>query len=133
MSKNSCCTCFSIIGDFDENSIIKILGLTPFKKHNKSDLRVDGKEYGFSILKYAKYSEYDNIVANQMEKTISELYPLFDKLLYIKEKFNVKFYLEVKVEMYVGEQTPALAPSNKVIEFLYLTGTEIDIDTYLYN
>lgn len=68
-----------------------------------------------------------------MRETIKDLLPLKEELIKIKNEFDAYLVLEVVPEIYPGESSPCLAPSRDVIEFLYETGTEIDIDLYVYD
>lgn len=131
MVKNSCLVYFSIKGEFVVEEISQILGLNPTNSHNKGDLNKVKKPYEFAVWEYGTNNGYDVIVANQMRQTIKDLVPLKDKLCYIKNNYDVTMYLQVVPHVVAGQTAPALAPSQDIVEFLYQTGTELDIDLYV--
>ena len=129
---DSCYTYFKIVGQFEVDEISKILGLEPCKSWKASDLRRDGKPFGFSLWKYGYNNDYNPYVSEMMEKTIKDLEDKIPQLLKIKEIFDVKFYLTVVPSVYSGTIHPALSPSIKVMEFCVKTMTKLDIDLYVY-
>lgn len=131
-SKNSCYTYFAIKGDFDPDEITRILELIPTKQWRIGDLRRNGSTYDFALWEYGRCDEYDVITENQMLCTIEHLAPKINLLQEIKKNFDVNFWLEVVPSVYPGESTPCLAPNRAIIEFCYLTETDIDIDLYVY-
>ena len=133
MEKNTCYTYFAIKGDFNPDDITLMMGLTPSKFWCIGDKRQYGKgSYDFSLWEYGRCDTYDVETSNQMTVTISDLKSKRLLLQEIKEKYDAVFTLEIVPCIYVGESAPSLAPSREIIEFCYLTGTEIDIDLYLY-
>ena len=44
----------------------------------------------------------------------------------------MQFWITVVPTMYPEESTPALSLDREVIEFCYLTGTQIDVDMCVY-
>lgn len=132
MDKNKCKTYFKIVGDFDCQEIISLIGITPNKMFNKNDIRRDNKPYGFSAVSFGLCDDYKVYSCEQMENTIDLLQPKIEILKDIKNKYKVDYCLEIVPQLYVNEITPCLAPSKKIIKFCYETDTEIDIDLYLY-
>ncbi len=130
---NECKTYFSIVGDFDASELDGILKITPYKTVCNGDLRKDGKPYGFTGAYYGLNEDYDVYVSNQMEDTLSQLFDKVEELKKIKKDYGCEFYLNVVPKLVVDDIAPCIAPSPKVIEFLYLTQTKMDIDLYLYN
>lgn len=51
----------------------------------------------------------------------------------IKQEFDANLTLEIVPTVYVGEVSPCLAPSSQVIKFCYESGTDIDIDLYVFD
>ncbi len=96
-------------------------------------MRRNGSKYDFALWEYGRCDEYDVYVENQMMDTIKDLIPNESVLQSIKEKYDVDFTLEIVPSIYVGEINPCLAPNREVIEFCYKTGTNIDIDMYVFN
>lgn len=129
--KNRCYTYFRIVGKFNTNDISNILGLTPEKKWDIGDARVNGSKYDFAHWAIGYCEDYNIDTEVQMEKTISKLLDKKEELKQIHEKYDVEFYLEVVPTLCIEESTPALAPSMAVIDFCYETRTQIDIDLYL--
>ncbi len=129
---NRCYTYFAIKGIFNPNEITEILGLIPSQTWKIGDKRKFGNgHYDFALWEYGRNEIYDVITENQMMITISNLKSKVSLLREIKQKYDVSFILEAVPHIYAGEPTPALAPGREIIEFCYLTGTEIDIDLYI--
>jgi hypothetical protein len=53
-------------------------------------------------------------------------------LLDIKSKFDVEFCINI-VPHIRNEESPAIVFNKEIIEFCYLTGTEIGVDIYVYD
>ena len=132
-NKNRCRTYFAIKGDFNPTEICAALELSPNQSWNASDLRRDGKPFGFSYLEFGTNEDYDVYTENQMRKTIAPFLDKIPLLNQIREHYGVEFYLTVVPELYVDEVHPCLAPPLDVIDFCHATRTKIDIDLYLYS
>ena len=130
--ENSCCTYFSVWGDFDPDVVTAMLDLKPFNAWKKSDSSGDGKQYTCSGWEYGKCEEYDIETEKQMMRTISELIPKIGILNQIREQYGVEYFLRVVPEIYSYNSHPCLAPSLEVIDFCHETRTKIDIDLYVY-
>lgn len=131
MRKNSCYTYFRITGGFEPNSITEKLGLQPNNFWTIGDKRPDGTSYDFSAWEFGRCDNYDVIAENQMHTTISELLDKVDLLNEIRQQFDVDFTLEIVPTVYAENPAPCLAPSMTVIDFCYVTRTQIDIDLYV--
>ena len=132
-TKNSCYTYFTIVGDFDPDSVSRLLNLNPDQSWKIGDLRRDGTAYDFARWSFGKCDTYDVIVTNQMRKTIAPFLDKIDVLNEIYCKNNVNFYLAVVPSVHAGDISPCLAPSLDVMDFCHATRTEIDIDLYVYD
>ena len=132
-TQNSCYTYFTIVGDFDPDSVSRLLNLNPDQSWKIGDLRRDGTAYDFARWSFGKCDTYDVIVTNQMRKTIAPLLDKIDVLNEIYCKNNVNFYLAVVPSVHAGDISPCLAPSLDVMDFCHATRTEIDIDLYVYD
>lgn len=132
-TKNSCYTCFKIVGNFDPGYVTELLGLSPEKSHKIGDLCRNGTKYDFASWEVGKCTEYDVEVENQMRKTISVLQDKIPLLNKIRKEFDVSFFLEIVPTIYAGDVNPCLAPTLDVIDFCHATRTEIDIDMYVYS
>ena len=64
-----------------------------------------------------------NIVINNLDK---------EKLNYLKNKYNLDYYLVIKPEININDIKQCLSLDDNIIEFLYLTKTHLDLDYYLY-
>ena len=132
-TRNSCYTYFTIVGDFDPDYISNLLNLKPENSQKIGDRRRNGTTCDFARWSIGRCDEYDAEVANQMRKTIAPLLDKIDALNKIQQENNVNFYLEVVPSVYVGDINPCLAPTLDIIDFCHATGTEIDIDLYVYD
>ena len=93
--KNRCYTYFRIVGKFNTDDISNILNLTPEKKWDIGDARVNGSKYDFANWEIGYCKDYNIDTEVQMEKTISKLLDKKEELKQIREKYEVEFYLEV--------------------------------------
>ena len=132
-TRNKCYTYFKITGNFDPDRITEILNLTPERYWKIGDLRRNGTKYDFALWEIGKCEEYDVEVENQMRKTIAPLQDKISLLNKIREENEVRFWLVIVPNIYVGDINPCLAPPLDVIDFCHATRTEIDIDIYIYN
>ena len=126
--KNRCYTYFRIVGKFNTDDISNILNLTPEKKWDIGDARVNGSKYDFANWAIGYCKDYNIDTEVQMEKTISKLLDKKEELKQIREKNDAEFYLQVVPTLCVDESTPALAPSMTVMDLCYEISTQIDID-----
>ena len=128
----NCYTYFRITGDFNPDTISKLLGLTPDESWKIGDIRKNGKsKYDFACWHFGTCEEYDVFVENQMLKTITPLLSKVNILKEIKNQFDVQYTLEVVPTVRFDESTPCLAPSIQIMQFCCDTGTKIDIDLYV--
>ena len=129
--RNRCYTSFKIVGSFDPDKVSALLGLAPDKSWRAGDLRKNGTRYDESLWQVGRCDEYDVIVENQMQKTISLLRDKIAQLNRIREENDVEFFLSIVPTVYAGDSAPCLAPSLDVIDFCHATRTQIDIDLYV--
>lgn len=133
-AKTGCYTYFTIVGDFNPDEVTELLDLNPFNKFSIGEDRPGGKSvYDFARWSYGYNDDYDGLVEKQLIETIKDLNLHIDTLNEIKRKYNVSFSLEIVPEMLVDDVHPAICLNKEIIEFCYLTQTEIDIDMYIYN
>ena len=132
-TRNSCYTCFKIVGNFNPDDVSASLGLTPEESIKIGDLRRNGTKHELARFTIGKCAEYDVCVENQMRKTISVLLDKIAILNQIREENDVEFFLEIVPSLYVDDITPCLAPPLDVIDFCHATRTQIDIDMYLFH
>lgn len=117
---------------FHPNDITKILGIEPF------ETRVTGqkRKYGggtcpFSEWSACKQTEPALDAHEQCLKIVRQLQSFVDKLNEIRQIYNVNFSIVIVPGVY-NQEAPVLWFSNEIIEFCYLTKTEISIDMYIY-
>lgn len=130
---NICRTYFSIKGNFEPNDITEILGLQPFESHKEGESRVRGNGvYSCSAWNFGECNECSLNVNEQIRKTIAPLRDKFDALKFIKDSFDVRFFICVVIEMYIDGSAPILGLDLDIIDFCHETRTEPDIDLYVY-
>ena len=131
-TRNSCYTYFTIVGEFDPDAVTALLGLTPDDSRKIGALCRNGRPAETARWSIGRCDEYDAHVENQMRKTILPLRDKIELLNQIRRENRVSFYLEVVPSVYTDDISPCLAPSLDVMEFCVATGTELDIDLYVY-
>lgn len=127
-------TYFKIIGDCDIQEVIDILQIQPSNLWKKGDISAkNGKlKHSSTMLQFALIRKENEIYVNrQMLETINVLIAKVDKLKEIKEKFDVEFYLQIVLKFDSQQNQPIISPPREIIEFCYLTQTNIDYDYYI--
>ena len=154
MEKTNCYTYFSICsngeigsgglqsteaGVFDPDVITKMLGIEPFRKRKKGDRRIGvrdenhpGARYGFSFWAACKQTEPAIDAEEQCVNIVRMLKEKIPLLLEIKKEYDVGFAIQIVPHIYNAEE-PLIGFNSEIIEFCYLTGTEIGIDMYVYS
>ena len=123
---------FLIRGDFPLQEVLDSLCIVPKRTFDRTDIRRDGKPYGFSMIQIEDIVTSEPLLYKEMEKLVDVLSPFADKLIELKNRYNLEYFLEVVPQLYVDHIHPCLAPSLKVMEFCVKTKTNMDIDLYLY-
>ena len=125
-------------GVFDPNDITKILGIEPFRKWKKGDIRSSNIAENHPNSKYrfshwsAERSDIERLdIGKQCLDTIKNLKHKIPELLKIKSLYDVTFHISIVPHIY-NEEQPYMYFGKELIEFCYLTGTEIDVDMYVY-
>lgn len=148
LNSTSCCAYFLIKSagylDFDKgfipeekssfcpDEITKILKIEPFRVMAVGTPRPNGKgRYNFSAWYGCRQTEPDISRIEQAEKIAEELRPYTSELLGIKERYNVNF--SIQIFPYSKSDCDVIGFTQKVIEFCYLTGTEIVVDMFCYS
>lgn len=130
--RTRCYAYFNIRGIFDPVQVTKILGVTPHESNAIGDLGVQGLPY-----RWASWScsmtrvDYPN---HEIEciKVVKELIGKEDLLNQIKaSNEDVEFWLEIVPTICEGEP-PVITFGKEVIQFCHLTGTDFDLDMYVY-
>ena len=69
-----------------------------------------------------------------IRKTLKDLTSKTELLASLKKELNLEYYLVLVPEIYTGSEMPnqILSLESDIIEFLYLTKVEQDLDYYIY-
>ena len=124
--KNSCLTYFFVEhdGKLDKKEFCKILNLDENKiEHFSTD----------NTIEIGRNEIYDVDVNKMVRVTLKDLFGKEEKLLYLKEKYNLYYALE-RVPSIVADTTephPILSLDSDIVEFLAKTGTVDDLDYYI--
>ncbi len=118
---------------FDPDEITKILGIKPFEVMRFGAVKPNGKgTYNFSSWYGCKQIEPETNRFEQCYHIVQELKPHISELKRIKKKYNVNFSIEIFPCSKDEESGNVIGFSHEIIEFCYLTGTEIVVDMFLY-
>lgn len=131
MKKTTTYTYFSIRGDFDPDVISEMIGIIPEKKWSVGDERKNGSKYDFSNWRMQKCDKDTLCIDEQCKEIIRKLQGKIGILTEIRERYNITMVLEIVPSIY-HSVSPSISFDKEIIEFCYLTGTEIDIDMYIY-
>lgn len=126
---------FALKGDdFDPSIITERLGIKPSDSWKKGFKRKpNAKELKFSFWSFSTVPGEGNIFIGELvNKIINELEDKIDEIIKLKEEFNLYSVLEVVLEIDTNPEmsSPALSFDLRVINFLYKTQTDIDVDIY---
>lgn len=120
-------------GIFEPDNITEMLGIQPFDTKTAGIPRRNGRSlYTFSDWAACKQTEPAMDAEEQCRNIVRELRPHLSQLQDIKRKFNVDFTLMIVPHIY-NEESPILVFDREIIEFCYLTNTEIAVDLYIYD
>ena len=75
--------------------------------------------------------KYEVDINDMIRKTIKPLLGKEDELDMLRRKYNLKYYLALVPTIKVDGVHPILSLAPDIVEFLYLTGTEEDLDYYI--
>lgn len=118
---------------FEPDYITGKLHITPYDSKKMGTPRKNGHgKYPFSDWAACKQIEPTIDAEEQCLRIVRILKDKIPALLAIKEEFDVTFSIVVVPHIY-NEETPILGFNMEIIEFCYLTGTEIGIDLYVIN
>lgn len=125
-------TYFKILGDFNPSEVGKLLQLDADKQWCKGDLRrAPNDTYNFSFWSCGTVvTKNYYYVEKQLEKTVAPLQQKIAVLNEIREKYNVKYTLEVVVKFYDVDEKPVISPGTAAMAFCNATGTYLDYDYY---
>ncbi len=83
-------------------------------------------------LNIGKNYEYNVDFNVMVRKSLGILIDKVSELKYLKKKYSLQYYLERVPTLTVDGVNPILSFDRDILEFLYLTGTEDDLDYYIY-
>ena len=135
MEKHRCRTYFSITGNFNPQALIKRLGVKADKTVTKGDKTpYVGKIAEFSYVKIGYNEKYDVDVNVIIRKTIAPLLEETELLRHLKDTFGLEYAIVVVPEIVAECEAPkpVLSLDRDIVEFMYLTGAEHDLDYYVY-
>ena len=125
MNKNSCRTYFRICGNVNSGEILNELELT--------DVRVTEKD-GTTKIAVGYNDSYAVDINDMLRVTLSELFGKEERLSELKSELGLDYYLVIVPELVAksDEPHPILSLDSDIIEFLYLSKAEHDLDYYIY-
>jgi len=135
MKKHKCRTYFRIIGNFDTKEVLNLINVEADKIYNKGEISEKSKivrEYDEITIGFN--DKYDVNINVMIRKTLKDLTSKTELLASLKKELNLEYYLVLVPEIYTGSEMPnqILSLESDIIEFLYLTKTEQDLDYYIY-
>ena len=116
---------------FDPDEITALLGLQPFRAHRAGEARPGGRgRYPFSAWYSCRQAEPAVSRLDQCGRIAAALRPHIPALRAIRERYNVTFSIEIDPQS--PDEGGVIGMTHDVIEFCYLTGTEIVVDLFCY-
>lgn len=119
--------------NFDPDTITARLGIQPFDTSKLGMPRKNGDGYvPFSSWAACKQTEPMLDAETQCLKIVRQLSPKIDELRAMQKEYNVDYSIIIVPELVVDAKQPGIVFNREIIEFCYLTGTEIGLDLYVY-
>ncbi|GKV68642.1 hypothetical protein NCCP2716_11400 [Sporosarcina sp. NCCP-2716] len=118
-------------GRFDPQAITSLLRLQPFRSHAYGEQRKNGSIFLFSSWSAVRSSAGRLDAEAQCLEIVRILEDKIAMLRKIKKQYEVSFSLVIVPSIH-GEEPPLLRFPEEVIRFCYETGTEIEVDMYIY-
>lgn len=117
---------------FNPDDITVILGIEPFETVLMGEKRKNGNgSYPFSAWSACKQTEPAIDAREQCLNIVRQLKSSVDRLNKIRQTYKVSFTIVIVPNIY-HEEAPILWFDNEIIEFCYLTRTEISVDMYIH-
>ncbi|MBQ8738697.1 MAG: DUF4279 domain-containing protein [Clostridia bacterium] len=132
---HKCHTYFRITGDIDPDFISYALGASPDKFIKKgtrlpiSNRVTENDDYIIG------YNDNYNVDINEMIRvTLGDIIDKAELLCKMRVQMHYEYYLVVvpKIESDSDEPSPILSLDKDIIEFLYKSGAQHDLDYYIY-
>ena len=119
---------------FNPDEITNAIGIKPFKTIKYGTLRDNGKgTYNFSSWYGCKQVEPDVSRLQQCNKIVEELKSHVPVLMQFKEKYNLSFSIQIFPCAENKKCGDVIGFTREIIDFCYMTGTEIVVDMFLYS
>lgn len=119
---------------FDPDVITDMLGIKPFEIIRFGTLKPNGKSrYNFSSWYGCKQIEPDTSRFDQCRNIVNELKSHISVLNKIKRMYNVNFSIQIFPCSDNEDCGKVVGFSHDIIEFCYLTDTEIIVDMFSYS
>ena len=135
MKNHKCRTYFRIIGDIEVNELLSTLNVKANKIVNKGEINPRSKKvWEYNDVKIGFNDKYNVDINEMIRETLKNLIPQVETLAKLKKEYSLKYYLVLVPEIYSDSEEPNqyLSLDRDIIEFLYLTETDIDLDYYVY-
>ena len=119
--------------DFDPAELTAKLGIEPFETRKMgSPRKVGAGVYPFSDWACCKQTEPALDAEEQCRQIVRQLRDRIPALQEFKKIYNVDYAIIIVPHIY-REESPILGFDSEIIEFCYLTGTEISVNQYIYD
>lgn len=135
------CRCriyFSVLGDeniyFDTQDFLKQLGIKDhFTVHQKGEIRDEKRKVPYlrSEVCLGMNEEFDININAMIRSSLGFLFPKWETLVALKEKYHLLYYLERVVYLSSTEVNPILSLDEDIIDFLSKAKIEDDLDYYV--
>ena len=135
MKNHKCRTFFVIIGDFNAKDVLNALEVDNYEVFSKGEAYKISKRIRERDEIKIGFNENYNVDINEMIRaTLKGLINKTDVLKTLKKELSIDYALVLVPEIYSDseEPNPILSLDRDIIEFLYLTETDIDLDYYVY-
>ena len=135
----NCYSYFRMVSDHNcADELTQLLGIQPFSVTRCGETHLANgmprpQPADWSAWNGCRQDQPVNDVEGQCLRIVRQLHGNIDALARFRRRYQAKFWLEIVPEYVVdAEQNPYIGFSREIIEFCYLTGTEIDVDVYHY-
>lgn len=145
MDKHTCATSFSLVLNYDDDKLHSLdnLGRCTFDEIGASDKDEISQAivsalgvtpvYSFGRLVIGRNDDYQVYVSDMVRVTLRDLFGKEDIIVRLKKRFNLASYLLIVPYIATNSEdvNQCLSLDDDIIEFLYKTGTSMDLDYYI--
>jgi hypothetical protein len=135
MKNHKCRTYFIITGDFNAKDVLNALEVDNYEVFNKGEeYKISKRKREFDEIKIGFHDNYNVDINEMIRATLKGLINKTDVLKTLKKELSLDYALVLVPEIYSDSEEPKqiLSLDRDIIEFLYLTETDIDLDYYVY-